>query len=66
MNAGVAVIHTVALFFGIFLGLFGLSLWIAGFANPRTDAFRQTALATASGTAAILLLAYAFTGSLPY
>jgi len=66
MNPSDMIAHLAALWLGIFAGMLGLAFWIAGFANPRTNSMRQTIYAATCVTAAILLLAFAFSGHLPY
>lgn len=59
-------LHLGTFLLGVFVLCFGLAFWIAGFANPRTSVWRQNAYASLCIVAAIYLLAFAFTGSLPY
>lgn len=60
------VLHFLALWLGVFLALFGLAFWVAGFANPRTNSLAQNVYATTCLATAIPLLFYTFSGSLPY
>ena len=66
MTAGEALTHLAALWSGVLALCFGLAFWIAGFANPRTSVIKQNIYAATLISAAILMLVYAFTGSLPY
>ena len=66
MSAGEFATHLAALWAGIFATMYGLAFWIAGFANPRTSSFQCNFFGATCITAGVFMLAYSFTGYLPY